>query len=106
MNMRHTSITLSVCFALLVAVVAAASHSPAQNAYTSPFPAFRITQNLYYVGSKESASYLVATPRGSDCAKAGAPAAFIDPQGYKDYVSEREQAFRKELATQQADGGK
>jgi metallo-beta-lactamase class B len=32
--------------------------------------------------------------------KAGAPNPFIDPQGYKAYVSEREQAYRKELAKQ------
>jgi metallo-beta-lactamase class B len=32
--------------------------------------------------------------------KAGDSTAFIDPQGYKDYVTEREQAFRQELAKQ------
>jgi metallo-beta-lactamase class B len=33
--------------------------------------------------------------------KAGAANPFIDPQGYRAYVAEREQAFRQELATQQ-----
>jgi len=28
------------------------------------------------------------------------PKVFIDPQGYKDYVADREQAFRAELAKQ------
>ena len=32
--------------------------------------------------------------------KAGDANAFIDPKGYQDYVTEREQAFRKELAKQ------
>ena len=32
--------------------------------------------------------------------KAGDANAFIDPQGYQDYVNEREQAFRRELAKQ------
>jgi metallo-beta-lactamase class B len=32
--------------------------------------------------------------------KAGAANPFIDPQGYEDYVAEREQAFRTELAKQ------
>jgi metallo-beta-lactamase class B len=32
--------------------------------------------------------------------KAGDESAFIDPQGYTDYVNEREQAFRRELAKQ------
>jgi metallo-beta-lactamase class B len=30
----------------------------------TPFPAFRIAGNLYYVGSKDLASYLVVTPQG------------------------------------------
>ena len=33
--------------------------------------------------------------------KAGDASAFIDPQGYKAYVDDREHAFRKELAKQQ-----
>jgi metallo-beta-lactamase class B len=33
-------------------------------AWTTPFPAFRIAGNLYYVGSKDLASYLIATPQG------------------------------------------
>jgi metallo-beta-lactamase class B len=32
--------------------------------WTEPFPAFRIADNLYYVGSKDLASYLVTTPEG------------------------------------------
>ena len=31
---------------------------------TEPFPAFRIAGNLYYVGSKGLANYLIATPQG------------------------------------------
>jgi metallo-beta-lactamase class B len=30
------------------------------------------------------------------------PSIFVDPVGYKDYVNERDQAFRAELARQQA----
>ncbi|MDE3105992.1 MAG: subclass B3 metallo-beta-lactamase [Acidobacteriota bacterium] len=33
--------------------------------WTTPFPAFRIAGNLYYVGSKDLASYLVVTPQGN-----------------------------------------
>jgi metallo-beta-lactamase class B len=36
----------------------------AQNDWTTPFPPFRIGGNLYYVGSKGLASYLIATPSG------------------------------------------
>jgi len=34
--------------------------------------------------------------------KAGALEAFVDPEGYKEYVAEREQAFKTELAKQRA----
>jgi metallo-beta-lactamase class B len=33
--------------------------------WTEPFPAFRIAGNLYYVGSKGLANYLVTTPQGN-----------------------------------------
>lgn len=32
--------------------------------WTRPFPPFRIAGNLYYVGSQDLASYLIATPQG------------------------------------------
>jgi metallo-beta-lactamase class B len=32
--------------------------------WTEPFPPFRIAGNLYYVGSRDLASYLVTTPKG------------------------------------------
>jgi metallo-beta-lactamase class B len=40
------------------------NNTTAQNDWTEPFPAFRIAGNLYYVGSKGLASYLVTTPQG------------------------------------------
>src|SRR6059058_6693743 len=33
--------------------------------WTAPFPPFRIAGNLYYVGSKGLANYLVTTPEGN-----------------------------------------
>jgi metallo-beta-lactamase class B len=33
--------------------------------WTTPFPAFHIAGNLYYVGSKELAAYLIVTPKGN-----------------------------------------
>jgi metallo-beta-lactamase class B len=36
----------------------------AQNDWTEPFPAFRIAGNLYYVGSKGLANYLITTSQG------------------------------------------
>lgn len=62
--MRYTCIVLSAIFALLLEITPAPRHAPQQNEYTTPVPAFRIAENLYYVGSKDLASYLVATPEG------------------------------------------
>ena len=49
---------------MLLSSVGFAGCSPAQNEFTAPFPAFRIAENIYYVGSKDLASYLVATSQG------------------------------------------
>ena len=51
---------------LAVAIMLLTSPAPAQDQsdWTEPFPAFRITNNLYYVGSKGLANYLVTTPQG------------------------------------------
>ena len=63
--MRRTCGVLSVAVSLMLTVVVfAGSNAPAQNDWTEPFPAFRVTGNLYYVGSKGLASYLIATPQG------------------------------------------
>jgi len=53
---------------LAVAIVCAlaAGRAEAQNAkdWTEPMAPFRIADNLYYVGSKGLASYLITTPKG------------------------------------------
>ena len=62
---RHTSIVLSSALTLIITFIVAANDAPPQqNDWTEPFPAFRIAGNLYYVGSKGLASYLVTTPEG------------------------------------------
>ena len=50
----------------VLGVLVAAGAALAQPApdWTEPFPPFRIADNLYYVGSRGLASYLVATPAG------------------------------------------
>jgi len=50
----------------LLCVVALTSQLPAQNStdWTTPFPPYRIATNLYYVGSKGLANYLITTPQG------------------------------------------
>ena len=56
------AIVLAVLMLPLVAAVSL--HSQPDPEWTEPFPPFRIVGNLYYVGSKGLASYLIATPRG------------------------------------------
>src|SRR5436190_7801537 len=54
---------------IILASAAVAAVGPAGNAYAQadwiePFPPFRIAGNLYYVGSKGLANYLITTPQG------------------------------------------
>ena len=50
---------------VLAASVGCSGRTYAQaNDWTEPFPPFKIADNLYYVGSKGLASYLVTTPQG------------------------------------------
>jgi metallo-beta-lactamase class B len=57
---------LSVAGALSAggAASAGSAYAQASGVWTEPFPAFRIAGNLYYVGSKGLANYLITTPQG------------------------------------------
>jgi metallo-beta-lactamase class B len=61
MTTMHTRRTLQLLLNLLVSL-----HSLAEQpaAWMEPFPPHKIAGNLYYVGSKDLASYLIATPEG------------------------------------------
>lgn len=49
----------------LITLIGSSNNLTAQsNDWTDPFPPFRIAGNLYYVGSKGLANYLVTTPKG------------------------------------------
>jgi metallo-beta-lactamase class B len=61
--MRHTRNVLSSAL-LLALIFLAGTKEKAQDDWTEPFPAFRIAGNLYYVGSKGLANYLITTPKG------------------------------------------
>src|SRR5215211_6895424 len=64
MKVLVTVILLCLCAFVVRFSVASYAPVPVQNDWTEPFPAFRIAGNLYYVGSKGLASYLVTTPEG------------------------------------------
>jgi metallo-beta-lactamase class B len=55
-------IWLGLFLALPLSSSAFAQNDPG---WTEPFPPFRIAGNLYYIGSKGLASYLIATPQGN-----------------------------------------
>ena len=61
--MRKIIQIVSCVFILLAGV--AGAFAQAEPDWTEPFPPFRIAGNLYYVGSKGLASYLVTTPQGN-----------------------------------------
>src|SRR5262245_31959145 len=56
------------CFAIgivLVILIGSMANSKAYlDDWTEPFPPFKIADNLYYVGSKGLANYLISTPEG------------------------------------------
>jgi metallo-beta-lactamase class B len=56
-----------LAFQVLIFILALANGVLAQSHpnWTEPFPPFNIAGNLYYVGSKELASYLIVTPQGN-----------------------------------------
>jgi metallo-beta-lactamase class B len=62
----HTRVHSIVFSSVLFAALALAAPASAQNTegYTDPFPPFKIAGNLYYVGSKALANYLITTPQG------------------------------------------
>lgn len=64
---RRNAIIASIALSMIISLIVIARHAPpayVQDDWTEPFPAFRIAGNLYYVGSKGLASYLISTPEG------------------------------------------
>lgn len=64
---RRNAIIASIALSMIISLIVIARHAPpayVQDDWTEPFPAFRIAGNLYYVGSKGLASYLISTPDG------------------------------------------
>jgi metallo-beta-lactamase class B len=63
--MRHNCVLLSGALSIMLALAFFKNDAPpAQDDWTQPFPAFRVAGNLYYVGSKGLASYLITSSQG------------------------------------------
>ena len=59
---------IRILFRILILVLSATGGSLGQSTppdWTEPFPPFHIAGNLYYVGSKGLANYLITTPQGN-----------------------------------------
>jgi metallo-beta-lactamase class B len=58
---------LAILFRLMIITLALAGSAFAQASpdWTEPFPPFHIDGNLYYIGSKGLANYLITTPQGN-----------------------------------------
>lgn len=64
MNRRRFLLCSALAVLLSSTALLAPLHADENPDWTRPFPAFRIAGNLYYVGSADLASYLIATPAG------------------------------------------
>src|ERR1700675_82439 len=62
--MRHFPIRFTGILIFFLGL-AGSAFTQATNDWTDPFPPFHIAGNLYYVGSKGLANYLVTTPQGN-----------------------------------------
>jgi metallo-beta-lactamase class B len=60
----HSGGSMGRLAAFLLVLAASAHPVAAQSDWTEPFPPFRIAGNLYYVGSRGLANYLITTPEG------------------------------------------
>jgi metallo-beta-lactamase class B len=58
-------ISIRACLLVLVLALAGGVSAQSDPEWTEPFPPFRIAGNLYYVGSKGLASYLIVTSEGN-----------------------------------------
>jgi metallo-beta-lactamase class B len=61
---EHRALNTLVAAALGVVMFAAPAVAQNNPDWTEPFPPFHIAGNLYYVGSKGLANYLITTPQG------------------------------------------
>src|SRR5262245_6952853 len=57
-------IVFGILFIGALCPVAAFSQAAAPNGWNDPFPAHKVMDNFYFVGTKELASFLIVTPEG------------------------------------------
>ena len=63
-NVRKKLVTILIVVTFITVILLPKNLRAQSNDWTEPFPAFKIAGNLYYVGSKGLANYLITTPKG------------------------------------------
>ena len=64
MRKRWFAILIVLAVPLIASIWSSDNLKAQSNDWTEPFPPFKIAGNLYYVGSKGLANYLITTPKG------------------------------------------
>jgi metallo-beta-lactamase class B len=64
MTLRIQTFCAVLSLLLLAATTSAQAYGPEHLEWTTPIAPFKIADNLFYVGSKDLASYLIVTPAG------------------------------------------
>jgi metallo-beta-lactamase class B len=91
-NMKRRTTIATIAFSMIVTLIVVAGTAPpayVQDDWTEPFPAFQIAGNLFYVGSRGLASYLITTSEGhiliNSNLEASVPMirASVESQGFK-----------------------
>ena len=62
---------LAIALSMLAAPALLTLPARAANEYLTPFPAHHVAGNIYFVGSKGEANYLITTPAGNILLNAG-----------------------------------
>ena len=64
MRKRWFAILIVLAVLLITSIWSSDNLKAQSNDWTEPFPPFKIAGNLYYVGSKGLANYLITTQKG------------------------------------------
>ena len=62
-KMGKTWVAILIVVTFITVIVPSTKLTARSNDWTEPFPPFKIAGNLYYVGSKGLANYLITTPK-------------------------------------------
>ena len=63
-NVRKKWFAILIVVTFITVILPSNNLAAQSNDWTEPFPPFKIAGNLYYVGSKGLANYLITTPKG------------------------------------------